>query len=75
MIKPQGVLANLDWKKEPKPFGPPLEIRFSPETASRLITGAGFIIESIKDSGPILPGAGQVEAKGLILQAGRFFVL
>jgi ubiquinone/menaquinone biosynthesis C-methylase UbiE len=51
MVKPAGRLVNLDWKKEPMKLGPPVEIRFSQETASRLIEAAGFIVETIKGSG------------------------
>ena len=52
MVKPTGRLANLDWKKEPMEFGPPLRIRFSAEMAVSLIKGAGFAVESVKDTGP-----------------------
>jgi len=51
MVKPTGRLVNLDWKKEPMKLGPPVEIRFSQEMASRLIEAAGFIVETVKDSG------------------------
>ena len=51
-LKPTGRLVNLDWRKEPMPFGPPLEIRFSEEEAASLITKAGFTVESVKSSGP-----------------------
>jgi ubiquinone/menaquinone biosynthesis C-methylase UbiE len=52
MVKPAGRLANLDWKKEPMQFGPPLRIRFSAEMAIGLIEGAGFAVEKAKDIGP-----------------------
>jgi ubiquinone/menaquinone biosynthesis C-methylase UbiE len=52
MVKPAGRLVNLDWKKDAKSPGPPVHIRFSEATASRLITAAGFDIESVADSGP-----------------------
>jgi ubiquinone/menaquinone biosynthesis C-methylase UbiE len=51
MIKPDGVLVNLDWKKKPTAFGPPLHIRFSQEQAQTLIKQAGFTIESVKEAG------------------------
>ncbi len=51
MIKPAGTLVNLDWKKEPTPFGPPLTKRFTPEKASGLIEEAGFKVEKVKDVG------------------------
>ena len=52
MVKPTGRLVNLDWKKEPMQLGPPLKIRFSEETALRLIKAAGFTVEAVIDSGP-----------------------
>ncbi len=51
MLKPSGKLVNLDWKKKPTEFGPPLQIRFSEEQATHLIKQAGFSIESVKDLG------------------------
>jgi ubiquinone/menaquinone biosynthesis C-methylase UbiE len=51
MLKPQGKLANLDWKKINMNFGPPFEKRFDESTASLLIEEAGFSIESVKNSG------------------------
>ncbi|MGZ5502266.1 MAG: class I SAM-dependent methyltransferase [Halobacteriota archaeon] len=50
-LKKDGRLINLDWKKEPTPFGPPVNIRFSEEEATSLIERAGFHVVSIKDSG------------------------
>lgn len=52
MVKASGILVNLDWKKKPMDFGPPLKIRFDEQTAANLIKRAGFNIESIEDSGP-----------------------
>jgi len=37
LLKPQGVLAIVEIKKEPTPFGPPLEIRFSPQELQEAI--------------------------------------
>lgn len=51
IIKPAGMLVNLDWKKKPMPLGPPVQIRFSEEQAANLIKAAGFRIESIRDAG------------------------
>ncbi len=50
MLKPEGRLTNLDWKKEPMPWGPPLHIRFDPERATGLIEAAGFSLESTDTS-------------------------
>ena len=52
MLKPSGILVNLDWKKTKMPFGPPVPIRFSEQQASDLITQAGFTVESLKEAGP-----------------------
>lgn len=52
MLKPNGTLVNLDWKKKRTPFGPPLRIRLSEEEASELIRKAGFGIRSVKGYGP-----------------------
>ena len=51
MLKPNGRLIDLDWKKEPMEFGPPLHIRFSEESARRLIEEGGFKIQTTKASG------------------------
>jgi ubiquinone/menaquinone biosynthesis C-methylase UbiE len=52
MMKPEGKLANLDWKKQTMSFGPPVSVRFDENAASRLIESAGFKVESVRDSGP-----------------------
>ena len=49
MLKPSGKLVNLDWKKKPTEFGPPLQIRVSEEQAANLIKQAGFTIISVVD--------------------------
>jgi ubiquinone/menaquinone biosynthesis C-methylase UbiE len=51
MLKSTGKLVNLDWKKKPTLFGPPLPIRFSEEQAAELIETAGFTVESVKSAG------------------------
>jgi ubiquinone/menaquinone biosynthesis C-methylase UbiE len=51
MLKPAGTLVNLDWKKKPTMFGPPVRIRFSEEQAADLIKAAGFTIENVKAAG------------------------
>ncbi|MGD0643313.1 MAG: class I SAM-dependent methyltransferase [Candidatus Bathyarchaeia archaeon] len=51
MIKPNGHLINLDWKKIDMPLGPPARIRFSREKASSLIQAAGFQIDTTKEAG------------------------
>ena len=51
MLKPDGHLVNLDWKKVDMEFGPPFAARFDESTAAHLIESAGFKIDSIKKSG------------------------
>jgi ubiquinone/menaquinone biosynthesis C-methylase UbiE len=51
MIKPDGTLVNLDWKKKTTVFGPPVRIRFSEEQAQSLIKQAGFKIATVKEAG------------------------
>lgn len=38
LLKPNGILAIVEIIKEETPFGPPLDIRFSPEELKRTIT-------------------------------------
>lgn len=52
MLKPGGRLINLDWKKEPMEVGPPSQVKFSQQVASRLVEAAGFKVETIKEAGP-----------------------
>jgi ubiquinone/menaquinone biosynthesis C-methylase UbiE len=49
MIKPDGTLIDLDWKKKTTVFGPPVRIRFSEEKAQSLIKQAGFKIGTVKE--------------------------
>ncbi|MFH0848776.1 MAG: methyltransferase domain-containing protein [archaeon] len=52
MLKPQGRLVNLDWKKESTELGPPRQIRFSQEEVTQLIEKIGFTLEISKEVGP-----------------------
>ena len=52
MIKPTGILVDLDWKKIDMPFGPPSNIRFSEEYAEGLMKVAGFALIDARDAGP-----------------------
>jgi ubiquinone/menaquinone biosynthesis C-methylase UbiE len=42
VLKPGSRLAVLNCKKEEQPFGPPLQIRWSPEEVEDLLTQHGF---------------------------------
>jgi ubiquinone/menaquinone biosynthesis C-methylase UbiE len=52
MMKPQGCLADLDWKKEPMDFGPPLEKKFSETEATMLIESEGFKVARTRSMQP-----------------------
>ena len=52
MLKPDGKLVNLDWRRIHQEFGPPYEIRFSEERATSLIEEAGFEVENVAGEGP-----------------------
>lgn len=52
MIKADGLLVDLDWKKTEMPFGPPVAIRFSAEQASDLMKSQGFTIADVRNVGP-----------------------
>jgi len=51
MLKHNGRLFDLDWKKEQTDRGPSFQKRFSQSYAAELIKAAGFIIENIRSSG------------------------
>ena len=38
LLKPNGILAIVEIKKEPTPFGPPMDIRFSPQELKEIFT-------------------------------------
>ena len=52
MMKANGQLIDLDWKKMNMSFGPPVAIRFNEEKASDLMRSAGFTVTDIRDIGP-----------------------
>jgi ubiquinone/menaquinone biosynthesis C-methylase UbiE len=52
MIKPEGRVADLDWKDEPMAMGPPQAIRLSRERAKALMESAGLRVLSVQDAGP-----------------------
>lgn len=51
MLKSEGRLIDLDWKKEPMPLGPPLDIRLSENEAVSLIEAHGFRVDRVQESG------------------------
>jgi ubiquinone/menaquinone biosynthesis C-methylase UbiE len=53
MLKPSGILADLDWKKEPQQMhGPPFPKRLSQDEATAMLAQAGFKVFRDALSGP-----------------------
>jgi ubiquinone/menaquinone biosynthesis C-methylase UbiE len=52
MLKPSGILVNLDWKKKETSQGPPFRIRFSEKDVDRLLTTAKFKVNKTRSVGP-----------------------
>jgi ubiquinone/menaquinone biosynthesis C-methylase UbiE len=52
MLKADGLLVDLDWKKSEMPFGPPVSIKFSEKYASSLIQTQGFTDANATSVGP-----------------------
>ena len=46
VVRPGGRLFVIDFKKAPTPFGPPVEIRVSPDEVANLIEPFGFTFQS-----------------------------
>ena len=51
MLRPSGLLVDIDWKDQIMPMGPPLLKRFSVDKARNLIESEGFFIVSVSDEG------------------------
>jgi ubiquinone/menaquinone biosynthesis C-methylase UbiE len=52
VLKPEAMLAIVEFKKIDGPPGPPKAIRLSPEDVERMVTPHGFIKRSFADLGP-----------------------
>lgn len=52
VLKPEAMLAIVEFKKVGGPPGPPIDIRLSPEDVERMVTPHGFIKRSFADLGP-----------------------
>jgi ubiquinone/menaquinone biosynthesis C-methylase UbiE len=52
VLSRDGLLINIDWKKEETGFGPPVMIRFSPEQVINLVEQSSFRLERRFDAGP-----------------------
>ncbi len=46
VLKTGGKLVVIEWKKQPLPFGPSIEMRLAPETLAAILTAAGFSYSS-----------------------------
>jgi ubiquinone/menaquinone biosynthesis C-methylase UbiE len=51
MLKPDGRVADLDWKDAPMAIGPPPEKRFPEKKVRSLIESAGLRVLSVQDAG------------------------
>jgi len=53
-LKPQGVLAVLEWKKEESPseFGPPIWERLTPDQTREIVEKMGFEVKDVSLIGP-----------------------
>lgn len=51
VLKPDGRVAIIECKKEVQPFGPPIDMRISPEELERTITKYGFEKTTLSDLG------------------------
>jgi SAM-dependent methyltransferase len=52
VLRPEGMLAVIEFKKMEGPPGPPMRIRLTPEDVSRLTSPYGFMKRRIIDVGP-----------------------
>ncbi|MDE1821387.1 MAG: class I SAM-dependent methyltransferase [Euryarchaeota archaeon] len=52
LLRPGGCFVNLDWSKQETPWGPPLEIRLSPEEAASRLSAFGLKVVRTWDLGP-----------------------
>jgi len=51
MLKHEGRVVDLDWKKQEVPFSPPFKIRFDEAKASSLMREAGFKVDAVSEAG------------------------
>jgi len=52
VIKPEGTLAILEYKKTDGPPGPPKSVRLSPQEVDKILSPCGFIQKRVTDIGP-----------------------
>ena len=51
VLKPNGLLAIIEFKKIDGPPGPPLKIRLNPNKVESIVTSLGFIKKEVKEVG------------------------
>ena len=51
VLKPNGLLAIIEFKKIDGPPGPPMKIRLSPNEVESLVTTFGFMKKEVKEVG------------------------
>jgi ubiquinone/menaquinone biosynthesis C-methylase UbiE len=52
LLKPDGSLAIIEFKKIPGPPGPPLHLRLDPDDVAEIVTPHGFAEKRVKEVGP-----------------------
>jgi len=52
ILKSDGILAVVDWKKESTPVGPPVDHRFSELDVTEILQLCGFELIEIREAGP-----------------------
>ncbi|MCL7412884.1 MAG: hypothetical protein M8353_04600 [ANME-2 cluster archaeon] len=52
ILKRDGILAVVDWKKEETPMGPPVEHRFSELDVTEILRLNGFSQVETREAGP-----------------------
>ena len=52
ILKNDGILAIVDWKKESTPMGPPVDHRFSELDVTEILRLCGFELIEIREAGP-----------------------
>ena len=51
IIKPQGVFAVIEFKKEDSTHGPPMHVRITPDEVKNIVENYDLTVKSIKDVG------------------------
>jgi ubiquinone/menaquinone biosynthesis C-methylase UbiE len=52
VLKPDGKLVIVEFKKIEESPGPPLNVRLSPEETEKVVTSFGFVKDEVADAGP-----------------------